>query len=121
MDISSFIDLINRFIEFVKPQCHTYEDSLQNITISLDNEGFTTEIVEDLRYVYHNQYQEPSDIEGNIYAKNCQPLEEEQYFSHDLIECSEDLTREVNYEDEVLVTTPPSDESLQDPISHAQD
>jgi hypothetical protein len=36
--ISSFIDLINRFIEFVKLQCQTYEDALQNITIALEDE-----------------------------------------------------------------------------------
>jgi hypothetical protein len=119
--ISSFVDLISRFIEFVKPQCQTYEDALQNLTISLEDEGFTTEIVEDLRDVYHTQYQEPSDIEGEIYEESCQPLEEEQDFSHDSIECSKDLTKEVNYEDEALVSAPPSDEALQDPISPAQD
>jgi hypothetical protein len=119
--ISSFVDLISRFIEFVKPQCLTYEDALKNLAVALENEGFTTEIVEDLRDVYHTQYQESSDIEGEIYEENCQPLEEEQDFSHDSIECSEDLTRKVNYEDEALVTAPPSDEALQDPISLAQD
>jgi hypothetical protein len=119
--ISSFIDLISRFIEFVKPQCQTYEDALQNLAIALEDEGFTTEIVEDLRDVYHTQYQEPSDIEGEIYEEGCQPLEEEQYFSHDSIECSKDLTKEVSYEDEALVSAPPSDEALQDPISPAQD
>jgi hypothetical protein len=119
--ISSFVDLISRFIEFVKPQCLTYEDALKNLAVALEDEGFTTEIVEDLRDVYHTQYQEPSDIEGEIYEENCQPLEEEQDFSHDSIECSEDLTRKVNYEDEALVTAPPSDEALQDPISPAQD
>ena len=82
-DISSFVDLISRFIEFVKPQCQTYEDALQNLTVALEDEGFTTEIVEDLRDVYHTQYQEPSDIEGDIYEEGCQPLEEEQDFSHD--------------------------------------
>jgi hypothetical protein len=61
--ISSFIDLISRFLEFLKPQCQTYEDVLQNLTIVLEDEGFTTEIVEDLRGVHHAQYQEPSDIE----------------------------------------------------------
>jgi hypothetical protein len=119
--ISSFVDLISRFIEFVKPQCQTYEDALQNLTVALEDEGFTTEIVEDLRDVYHTQYQEPSDIEGEIYEESCQPLEEEQDFSHDSIECSKDLTKEVNYEDEALVSTPSSDEALQDPISPAQD
>jgi hypothetical protein len=34
------------------------------------------------------QYQEPSDIEGDIYEEGCQPLEEEQYFFHDSIEWS---------------------------------
>jgi hypothetical protein len=119
--ISSFIDLISRFLEFVKPQFQTYEDSLQNLAISLEDEGFTIEIVEDLRDVYHTQYQEPSDIEGDIYEEGCQPLEEEQDFSHDSIECSKDLTKEVSYEDEALVSAPPSDEALQDPISPAQD
>jgi hypothetical protein len=108
--ISSFIDLISRFIEFVKPQYQTYEDALQNIAISLEDEGFTIEIVEYLIDVYHTQYQEPSDIEGEIYEESCQPLEEEQYFSHDSIECNKDLNKEVTYEDEALFA-PSSDES----------
>jgi hypothetical protein len=78
-------------------------------------------IVEYLRDVYRTRYQEPSNIKEEIYKENCQPLEEEQDFSHDLIECSEDITREVNYEDEALVTAPPSNESLQDPNSPTQD
>jgi hypothetical protein len=119
--ISSFVDLISRFIEFVKPQCLTYEDALKNLAVALEDEGFTTEIVGDLRDVYLTQYQEPSDIEGEIYEENCQPLEEEQDFSHDSIECSEDLTREVNYEDEALVTAPLSNDALQGPISLTQD
>jgi hypothetical protein len=52
--ISSFVDLISRFIEFVKPQCLTYEDALKNLVVAQEDEGFTTEIVEDLRDVYHN-------------------------------------------------------------------
>jgi hypothetical protein len=60
-------------------------------------------------------------MEEEIYEENCQPLEEEQDFSHDSIECSEDITREVSYEDEALVTAPQSDEALQDLISPAQD
>jgi hypothetical protein len=40
--ISSFIHLISRFIDFTKPCCQTYEDALQNLTIDLDNRGFTT-------------------------------------------------------------------------------
>ena len=58
-------------------------------------------------------------MKKEIYEENCQPLKEEQDFSHDSIECNE--TREVNYEDEALVIAPPSDEALQDPISPTQD
>jgi hypothetical protein len=64
---------------------------------------------------------EPFDIEGEIFEEGCQPLEEEQDFSHDSIECSKDLTKEVSYKDEALVCAPPSDEALQDPVSPAQD
>ena len=60
--ISSFIDLINRFMEFVKPQCQTYEDALQNLTIALDNGGFTIEIVAYLRNAYHIENKEPYDV-----------------------------------------------------------
>jgi hypothetical protein len=105
----------------MKPQCLTCEGSLKNITSDLEDEGFTTDIVEDLRDVYLTRYQEPYDIEEDIYKENGQPLEEEQGFSHDLIECSEDLTREVNYEDEALITTPLSNESLQYLISPTED
>jgi hypothetical protein len=76
--ISSFVHLISRFIDFTKPHCQTYEDALQNLTIALEDKGFTTEIVEDLRDVYHAQHQEPSDMKEEIYEENCQPLEEEQ-------------------------------------------
>jgi hypothetical protein len=62
----------------VKPQFLTYEDALNNITVALDDEGFTTEIVRDLKDVYLTQYQEPSNIEGEIYEESFQPLEEEQ-------------------------------------------
>ena len=48
----------------MKPQCLTYEHALENLVVALEDEGFTTEIVEDLRDVYRTQYQEPSDIEG---------------------------------------------------------
>jgi hypothetical protein len=68
--------------------------------------------VEDLKDVYHTQYQEPYDIEGEIYEEGFQPLEEEKYFSHDSIECSKYLTKEVGYEDEALVSAPLSDEAL---------
>jgi hypothetical protein len=60
--ILSFIDLISRFIEFVKPQFLTYEGALENLAVALEHEGFTTEIVRDLKDVYLTQYQEPSDI-----------------------------------------------------------
>jgi hypothetical protein len=118
--ISSFIHLISRFINLTKPHCQMYEDVLQNLMVALDDRGFTTEIVEDLRKVYHDQYQESSDIEDEVYEEHCQPLEEEQDFSHNSIECSEDITREVNYEDEAPVTAPPSDKALQDPIPPAK-
>jgi hypothetical protein len=49
--ISSFIDLISRFIDFVKPKCLAYEYALQNLTVALEDEGFTTNILEDLRDV----------------------------------------------------------------------
>jgi hypothetical protein len=60
-------------------------------------------------------------MEEETYEENCQPLEEEQDFSHDSIECDEYITKEVNYEDEALVISPSFDEALQDPISPAQD
>jgi hypothetical protein len=61
-----------------------------------------------------------------LLATNCaithyQPLEEEQDLSHNPIECNEDITRDVNYEDEAPVIAPQSDESLQDLVPPAQD
>jgi len=35
-----------------------YEDVLQNLMVALDDKEFTTEIVEDLRKAYHDQYQD---------------------------------------------------------------
>jgi hypothetical protein len=119
--ISSFIHLISRFIDLTKPDCQTYEDVLQNLMVTLDHKGFTTEIVEDLRRAYHDQYQESSDIRDEVYEDHYQPLEEEQDLSHNPIECSKDITRDVNYEDEAPVTAPQSDEALQDPVPPAQD
>jgi hypothetical protein len=119
--ISSFIHLISRFIDLTKPDCQTYEDVLQNLMVTLDHKGFTTEIVEDLRRAYHDQYQESSDIRDEVYEDHYQPLEEEQDLSHNPIECNKDITRDVNYEDEAPVTAPQSDEALQDPIPPAQD
>jgi hypothetical protein len=104
--ISSFIHLISRFIDFTKPCCQAYEDALHNITIALEDGGFITEIIANLRNAYHIQHQEPSDVKEDIYEEPCQPLEEEQDFSHDSTECSEDITRDANYEDEAPVTAP---------------
>jgi hypothetical protein len=121
MGISSFIHLISRFIDFTKPCCQTYEDALQNLTIALDDGGFTTEIVADLINAYHIQHQEPSDVKKDIYEEPYQPLEGEQDLSHDSIEYNKDITRDVNYEDEAPVTAPQSDETLQDHVPPAQD
>ena len=57
-------------------------------------------------------------MKEEICEGNYQPIEEEQDFSHDSVECNE--IKEVNYEDETLVNTPPSDEALQDPIPPVQ-
>jgi hypothetical protein len=89
--------------------------------VTLHHKGFTTEIVEDLRRAYHDQYQESSDIRDEVYEDHYQPLEEEQDLSHNPIECNKDITRDVNYEDEAPVTAPQSDEALQDPVPPAQD
>ena len=89
--------------------------------VALDDKGFTIEIVEDLRKAYHDQYQESSDIKDEVYEDHYQPLEEEQDLSHNPRECSEDVTRKADYEDEAPVTAPQSDEALQDPVPPAQD
>jgi hypothetical protein len=119
--ISSFIHLIDRFIDLTNSDCQTYEDVLQNLMVTLHHKGFTTEIVEDLRKAYHDQYQESFDIRDEVYEEHCQPLEEEQDLSHNSIECNEDITRNMNYEDEALVIALQSDEVLQDPVPPAQD
>jgi hypothetical protein len=121
MGISSFIHLISRFIELTKPDFQMYEDVLQNLMVTLHHKGFTTEIVEDLRRACHDQYQESFDIRDKVYEDHYQPLEEEQDLSHNPIECNEDVTRNVNYEDEAPVIAPQSDEAVQDPITPAQD
>jgi hypothetical protein len=84
--ISSFIHLISRFIDLTKPDCKMYEDVLQNLMVTLDHKGFTTEIVENLKRTYHDQYQESFDIRDEVYEDHCQPLEEEQGLSHNPIE-----------------------------------
>jgi hypothetical protein len=89
--------------------------------VALDDKGFTTKIVEDLRKAYHDQYQESSYIKDEVYEDHYQPLEEEQDLSHNPRECSEDVTRNEDYEDEAPVTAPPSDKALQDPVPSAQD
>jgi hypothetical protein len=77
-DISSVIHLINRFIDLTKPHCQTYEDALQNLMVALDHKGFTTEIVEDLRKAYYDQYRESSNIKDEVYEDHYQPLQEEK-------------------------------------------
>jgi hypothetical protein len=119
--ISSFIHLISRFIDLTKTDCQMYEYVLQNLMVTLDHKGFTNEIVEDLRRAYHDQYQESYDIRDEVYEDHYQPHEEEQDLSHNPIECSEDITRDVNYEDEAPITTPQSYEALQDTVPPAQD
>jgi hypothetical protein len=84
--ISSFIHLINKFIEFTKPHLQTYEDVLRNLLVTLHHKGFTTEIVDHLRRAYHDQYQEPSDVGDEVCGDDYQPLEEEQDISHNPIE-----------------------------------
>jgi hypothetical protein len=119
--ISSFIHFINKFIELTKPDCQTYEDVLRNLMVALHHKGFTSEIVVDLRRDYHNQYQESSDMRDEVYEDHYQPLEEEQGTSHDPLECNENVSRNVDYEDEAPIITLQSDEVLQDPITPAQD
>ena len=101
--ISSFIQLINKFIEFTKPDLQTYEDVLQNLMVTLHHKGFTTEIVDDLRRAYRDQG--PSVVEDEFCEDYYQPLEEEQ---------------ESEKDDEVSTYAPPADEALQDPVAPAQ-
>jgi hypothetical protein len=89
--------------------------------VALDRKVFTTEIVEDLRKAYYDQYKESSDIKDEVYEDHYQPLEKEQDLPHNPIECSKGITRDVNYEDEAPVTAPQSNEALQDPVPPAQD
>jgi hypothetical protein len=98
-----------------------YEDVLQNLLVTLHHKGFTTEIVDDLRRAYHDQYQEPSDVGDEVCGDHYQLLEEEQDISHNPIECNEDVNGNENYEDEAPVITPQPDEALQDPVTPAQD
>jgi hypothetical protein len=118
--ISSFIYLIGWFLEFSKPQCQPYEDVLRNLTIVLEDEGFTTEIVEGLRGVHHAQYQELCDMrEEEIYEEGYQTLGGEQELSHDYTKYNEVLIKERG--DEVMVSAPPFDEVIQDFIPPAQE
>jgi hypothetical protein len=75
-------------------------------------DNITTEIVADLKNAYHVQHKEPSNVKKEIHEEHCRPLEKEQDFSHDSIECCEDMTKEVNCEDEAPVTAPQPDEAL---------
>jgi hypothetical protein len=89
--------------------------------VTLNHKGFTTEIVEDLMRDYHDQYQESFYVRDEVYENHYQPLEEEQDLSHDPIEYNEDVTRNVNSEDEAPIIAPQFDEALQDPVTPAQD
>ena len=60
--ISSFVHLINRFIDLTKPCFQMYEYALHNLTIALEDGGFTTDIVADLGNAYHVQHQESSYV-----------------------------------------------------------
>jgi len=100
--ISSLIDLISRFIEYWRPNYQTYEDVLRDIAVVLEDKGFTTEIIEDLRKVHHAQDQE---LKEEIYEEGYQPLEEEEESPHDPIRDNEDLIEErvpekVNHEED---------------------
>jgi hypothetical protein len=118
--ISSLIDLISIFIEYWHPDYQTYEDVLQDLTTVLDDEGFTTEIVEELREAHNKEpigngefvNQHPSNPEHaldegledcafpkeepkeEIYEEGYQPLREEQELSHDSTEDNKDLIEE---------------------------
>jgi hypothetical protein len=94
------------FWEFTKPDLQMYEDVLQNLMVTLHHKGFTTEIVDDLRRAYRDQYQGPSVVEDEVCEDYYQPLEEEQ---------------ESEKDDEVSTYAPPADEALQDPVTPAQD
>jgi hypothetical protein len=89
--------------------------------VTLHHKGFTTEIVEDLKRSYYDQYQESSNIRDEVYEYHCQPLKEEQNLSHNPIECNEDITKNMNYEDEAPVIAPQSNEALQYLVSPTQD
>jgi hypothetical protein len=106
--IFSFIGLVSRFIEYWRPSYQMYEEVLQDLTMILDDEGFTTEIVEELREAQLvNQYPSNPDHSWDEGLEDCDFLKEDP--------------EEVNHKDEMLTCAPPSDEAIQDPILPAQE
>jgi len=63
--------------------------------------------------VHHTECQENSYIGEDIYEEGLQPLEEEQDFSHDSTKYNEYLIEEASHEDEVVISSPPFDETIQ--------
>jgi hypothetical protein len=60
--ISSFIDLLSKFLKYCTPSLQTYEDTLQELTTSLKREGFFPDhLVEDLREAHHAQEEDSID------------------------------------------------------------
>jgi hypothetical protein len=56
INISSFIDLLSKFLKYCTPPLQTYEDTLQRLTTSLKMEGFFPDLlVEYLRESHHDQ------------------------------------------------------------------
>jgi hypothetical protein len=81
--ISSFIDLVGKFLEHCIPPFQTYENILQELTTSLKREGFFPDLlVEDLREAHHAQEE---DSIGSIHPHEdntlefAQPIEEERW------------------------------------------
>jgi hypothetical protein len=80
-----------------------YEEVLQYLTMILDDEGFTIEIVEELREAQLvNQYPSNPNHSWDKCLEYCDVLKENP--------------EEDNHKDEKLTCAPPSDEAIQDPI-----
>jgi hypothetical protein len=70
--ISSLIDLISRFLDFWSPWFQTYEDTLQELTTSLEEEGFFSDLlIKDLREAHHAQEE---DFVGNAHPHEDETL-----------------------------------------------
>ena len=77
-----------------------YEDILHDITVALQREGLSFDLVEEDEESFDEQ-----EVEDKIYEEGYQPLEEEQESPHDSIEDNEDLIKErepkkVNHEED---------------------